>query len=87
MKIILSDLSKKQLKKLDKAVSKKIVSYLYELEKLENPRTKGKPLVSNLKGLWCYRVNDYRIICKIIDDKLTILALKIGHRKDVYKSN
>lgn len=38
---------------------------------------------SNFAGLYRYRVGDYRIICRIEDDTLTILALKIGHRREI----
>jgi mRNA interferase RelE/StbE len=37
------------------------------------------------RGLWRYRVGDYRLICDIQDQKITILALELGHRKDVYR--
>ncbi|WP_074572649.1 type II toxin-antitoxin system RelE family toxin [Aerococcus urinaehominis] len=36
-----------------------------ELDGLEDPRSKGKALSSQLKGLWRYRVGQYRIICEI----------------------
>ncbi|MDX2434919.1 MAG: type II toxin-antitoxin system RelE/ParE family toxin [Desulfobacterales bacterium] len=32
------------------------------------------------------RVGDYRIIYEIQDDVLLILIVKIGHRKDIYRS-
>ena len=35
-------------------------------------------------GLWRCRVRDYRIICRIYDEELTVLAVKVGHRKDIY---
>lgn len=51
----------------------------------DNPRVYGKALDGNLRGLWRYRIWDYRIICEIQDEKLIVLALEIGHRKDIYK--
>jgi mRNA interferase RelE/StbE len=39
----------------------------------------------NFAGLCRYRVGDYRIICRIEDDILTVLVLKIGHRKNIYR--
>jgi mRNA interferase RelE/StbE len=40
-----------------------------------NPRCFGKALHSQLKGLWRYRVQDYRILCKIEDDKLRVFVV------------
>lgn len=34
--------------------------------------------------MWRYRIGDYRLICKIKDEKLVILLLQIGHRKEIY---
>lgn len=42
-------------------------------------------LVSNLSGLWRYRVRDYRIICKLEQDRLVVLVVAVGHRSKVYK--
>lgn len=50
----------------------------------EDPRAYGKALTANRKGQWRYRIGDYRLICTIEDDKLVILALAIGHRREVY---
>ena len=55
------------------------------LENCTNPRIYGKGLTSNRRGQWRYRIDDYRIICNIEDNKLVILALTIGHRRDIYK--
>lgn len=84
MKVDYSEIAKKKLKKLDQSESKLIAEYMREIETLEDPRTRGKPLKGNLKGLWRYRVEDYRLICEIQDDKLIILVLKIDHRKKIY---
>ena len=81
----LSKKVQKQLRKLDNATSTLILRYLNtHIEGIENPRSKGKGLVGNHSGKWRYRVGDYRVVCEIIDDELIVLAISVGHRKDVY---
>ena len=75
----------KQLEKLEKNVAKQILEYLRNnVDGIKNPRSLGKGLKGNRKGQWRYRTGDYRIICEIMDDKLIILALEVGNRKDIY---
>ena len=85
MKVILTETFKKQLKKLDAAISKRVLDYLEQIELLDNPRSRGKALTSNLSGLWRYRVGDYRILCRIRDDRLIITVIEIDHRSTVYR--
>ena len=85
MKVILTETFKKQLKKLDAAISKRVLDYLEQIELLDNPRARGKALTSNLSGLWRYRVGNYRILCRINDDRLIITVIEIGHRSTVYR--
>ena len=72
MKVILTETFKKQLKKLDAAISKRVLDYLEQIELLDNPRSRGKALTSNLSGLWRYRIGDYRIMSafEIYDNRL-----------------
>ena len=84
MRVILSDTAKRQLKKLDKSIRERILKYMDKIESLVNPRARGKGLSGNLSGTWRYRVGDYRVFCKIMDDKLIIEVVKVGHRRDVY---
>lgn len=49
-----------------------------------DPKTLAKPLNGRLKGYWRFRVGDYRIIADIQDDICTIVALEVGHRRDIY---
>lgn len=86
MTLIYSDLALKQLKKMDKPVSKRIVDYMDDVARLENPRERGKMLVGNLLGFWRYRVGDYRVLCKIRDQELIISVVDVGHSKEVYDS-
>lgn len=84
--IEISRTAEKQIQKLDRAAQKSIVQFLRErLQTAENPRQLGKPLHGDKKGLWRYRVGDYRLVCDIQDERITVLVLRVGHRKDVYR--
>lgn len=84
-RIIYSDDSLKQLKKMDNHAQRLITSYMRNIEKLEEPRAKGKALSANLRGFWRYRISDYRVICEIQDDEIIIIVVEIGHRSNIYK--
>ena len=86
MKVSITRTAKKSLEKLDRNIQKRILDFLSDLETLENPRVKGKSLKCELKEYWRYRVGDYRILSKIIDNELIILIIDIGHRKDIYNN-
>jgi len=74
----------KQITKLDVEGQKAILKFLYErLAPAENPRQWGTALQGDKRRLWRYRVGDYRLICDIQDEKVTVLVLELGHRKDV----
>ncbi len=76
----------KELRKLDRQAQQEILRYLRErIATDEDPRRFGKPLSRDLAGLWRYRVRNYRMICHIEDDKLVVLVLRVGHRKDIYE--
>lgn len=76
----------KELKKLAPETRKLILEFFQErIATGLEPRRFGKALTANLSGLWRYRIKDYRVICQIQDDKLVVLALKVGHRREVYR--
>lgn len=76
----------KDLKKLDKSTSKLIIHWIEKnLVNCVDPRQHGKALKGNLKGIWRYRVGDYRLFADIHDDVLIIEMVNIGHRKEIYK--
>lgn len=77
---------KKSFSKLDKYTQIILLNWIEKnLEGCVNPRLFGKPLSGDRKGQWRYRVGDYRIITLIQDNKLIILVIAIGHRRDIYK--
>lgn len=55
-----------------------------KLYQLKDPKTLGKPLKGNLRHFWCYRVGNYRIITDIVDQRLIIEIIQIGHRRKIY---
>ena len=78
----------KDLRKLDKTVSRRITVFLRErLGALENPRSIGVPLrATGGLSFWRYRVGDWRVVVRIEDDALRILVVRIDHRRSVYRS-
>ena len=75
----------KQFKKLDKYTQLLIQRWIMKhLHGCDDPRSIGKALKGKSSGQWRYRIGDYRLICFIEDKKLVILALSIGHRREIY---
>lgn len=85
-RIEISDKLNKKIKKMDKSTQRMLYSYIVKnLKDTDDPRKNGKALKGNLKGLWRYRVMDYRLIVDIQDDTLVIIAFDFAHRKEIYK--
>jgi mRNA interferase RelE/StbE len=77
----------RELGKLDAQQANRILKFLHErVARLDDPRSIGEALHgSRLGEFWKYRVGDYRLICKIEDDRLVVLVLRVGHRKGIYR--
>ena len=86
-KIELSNRAQQDLSKLDPQTIRRVYQFLFSrLIKLEDPRSVGEALHgSQLGEYWKYRVGDYRLICKIEDDRLLIIVIRIGHRREIYR--
>ena len=69
------------LKKVDKKEQDRIIKKLRQLE--ENAEL-GKPLTGRLSGLWSLRFGKYRALYQIEKNKLLVMVLEIGHRKNIY---
>ena len=78
--LVYSDLSLKQLKKLDKEIQKRIISTI------ERCRIRPQHHLQRLVDMPYYklRVGDYRIIIDLKEDKLMIFVVEMGHRKNIY---
>ncbi len=78
----------KDLKKLDQQIQVRILDFLRErLARLDNPRELGEALAgSKLGNYWKYRVGDWRIICDLQDQRIVVRVLRVGNRREVYRS-
>lgn len=78
----------KELKKLDRKIQRAVLDFFDErVASLDDARSLGKPLSGKLAGLWRYRIGDYRAVCKIENEGLVVLVLRVRHRSSVYKVN
>jgi mRNA interferase RelE/StbE len=77
----------KELRKLDPPVARRIVAFLRQrLAPLDNPRAIGEALHGDALGeYWKYRLGDYRIVARILDRRVVVIVVRIGHRRDVYR--
>jgi mRNA interferase RelE/StbE len=75
----------RDLRKLGHEAQRVILTYVRQrIATAEDPRRFGRPLTGDLKGLWRYRVGDYRIVASIEDNRLVVLVVTVGHRREVY---
>ncbi|MBQ1374936.1 MAG: type II toxin-antitoxin system RelE/ParE family toxin [Clostridia bacterium] len=74
----------REFKKLDRYTARMIKAWINKnIVGCDDPRQHGKALTADRSGQWRYRIGDYRLICHIKDSELIILALSVGHRREV----
>ena len=78
----------KELRKLDPQVARRIVSFLRErVAPLDDPRSIGEALRGDSLGeFWKYRLGDYRVVTRIVDQRLVVMVVRVGHRREVYRT-
>jgi len=74
--------AQKQLGKINRQDQSRITSAIQALS--DTPRPQGCQKLSG-RLAWRIRVGSYRIIYEIHDDKLLVLVVTIGHRREVYR--
>ena len=76
----------KEVRKLDRRVAARILKTLEErIASLDDPRTLGAALAGEHAGYWRWRVGDYRLIARIEDERITIVIVRVAHRREVYR--
>lgn len=81
--VIFNKVAFKDIEKLDKQIQIQIFEGIDKLA--ANPFIIGSPLTGRLKGLWKFRMTEYRIVYEPQAEKLIIHIVRVGHRKDIYK--
>ena len=76
----------KELRKLDRTAAARIIQTLEQrIATLDDPRSIGSALVGEHAGYWRWRIGDYRVIARIEDERITILVVRVAHRREVYR--
>lgn len=74
----------KELARLDRDDARRILAFL-KGRVAGDPRSLGGPLHGPAFGeFWRYRVWDFRILCRLEDGRMTVLAVRIAHRRVGY---
>ncbi len=76
----------KELKRLDRPVRERIVGFLKtRVAMSKHPSDIGERLSGDALGkYWKYRIGDWRLVCEIIDQRVVVRVLRIGHRGNIY---
>lgn len=72
----------KALARLDRAVQVRIAS---RIDRLAADPRKDTVKLSGSDDVWRARVGDYRVLYRIEDERVTVLVVRVGHRRDVYR--
>ena len=76
----------KELRRIDRSAAARIVTTLERrIATLDDARMLGAALRGEHMGYWRWRIGDYRVVARIIDERITILVLRVGHRREVYR--
>lgn len=71
----------KAIRRLDPQVRARVRA---AIEVLREDPLRGKPLQLTLQGLRSWRTGDWRIVYRVVEQRLEILVVAVGHRRDVY---
>jgi mRNA interferase RelE/StbE len=82
--VVFTKKAQKQINQLDKPVQSRLKKSIIE-KLIINPAAYLEPLLGDFGGYYKFRVGDYRLICSKEDDKLIVIIIELGHRKEVYK--
>ncbi|MFA9479847.1 type II toxin-antitoxin system RelE/ParE family toxin [Phycisphaerales bacterium AB-hyl4] len=68
---------------MDRTTQRRIVRLLDHLA--EYPRPEGVVKMQGEENLWRLRIGDYQLIYEVYDDRLVVVVLRVGHRREVYR--
>ncbi|MBI2827616.1 MAG: type II toxin-antitoxin system RelE/ParE family toxin [Planctomycetia bacterium] len=71
------------LRRLPVTIQRRIIAAVDRLA--DNPRPRGSAKLAGEEDAWRIRVGEYRVLYEIEDDRLVVLVVRVGHRKDLYR--
>ena len=74
--------AKAAIRKLDPGTRNRVRA---AVEELSRDPLQGKPLSFTLKGLRSWRTGDWRIVYKAEAERVVVVVVTVGHRRDVYE--
>jgi mRNA interferase RelE/StbE len=78
--------ARKELSKAPTSDRRRILDFLEKrVAPLDDPRQIEAALSGPLAGHWKYRVGDYRIVAQIHNRRVTIIVVRVGNRREVYR--
>jgi len=81
-----NEVAERSILDLDKPVRQRVLAFMKDrVAPSSDPRVLAEPLHGELRGLWRFRVGDYRVICDIHKVIEVVEVLEVGHRSKVYK--
>jgi mRNA interferase RelE/StbE len=81
--VFISPAARRDLKHIRGPIRRRIGDAIDGL--VEEPRPPGHTKLAGEDHLYRIRVGDYRIVYQIEDDRLVVLVVRVGHRKDIYR--
>ena len=73
----------RQVKKLPRHARDRLLA---SIETFSNdPRPPGSTKLVGEETAWRLRIGDYRVVYDIYDDVLTVLIVRAGHRREIYR--
>ncbi len=76
---------KKDFKRIGREAAARIIGDIRK-KLLPDPHGAGKPLKGQDGSIWSFRSGDYRVLYVFNDNEIWVLILRVGHRKEIYKS-
>lgn len=75
--------AEKQLRRIAKRDRNRLVEAIRGLA--DRPRPSGARKLQGYDDVFRIRVGQYRVVYEVFDDRVVVIVLKVGHRKDLYK--
>ncbi|WP_447925186.1 type II toxin-antitoxin system RelE family toxin [Georgenia muralis] len=81
--VVLAPAAARELRRFDPTARRRVQAVLELLA--ENPRPPAATRLVGGAGEWRVLTGDYRVIYEIEDDRLVVLVLRAGHRREIYR--